>query len=31
MKKYVKSAGRYNTKDEEGTYLSDYYTKFSKI
>ena len=31
MKKFVESGGVYNPKDELGTSLSDYYTKFSSI
>ena len=31
MNKYVKSGGQYNPKDELGTYLSDYYAKFSSV
>ena len=31
MNKYVKSGGQYNPKDELGTYLSDYYQKFSSV
>ena len=29
MKKYVKSKGQYNPKDQLGTSLQDYYDKFS--
>jgi len=31
MNQYVKSRGRYDKKDELGTYLSDYYAKFSSV
>ena len=31
MNQYVESGGQYNPKDELGTYLSDYYAKFSSV